>query len=410
MQPQPLRNPLHASRHWRRDAVCVGVIALLAATLIPTMGIGWSDLWPSGIDDDRGAHLRGVFHDIVGQLASFYLLPALGFCLALRRRAIDLSVWAAAGLGGVVAAVIINSGRGAAMAMAGAVGAGVMVGAVNAAAVAATRRVPTWLITLATAAIAVWVAGAMADGRTVDLERESFVYWPITRMLLVAGVYSLTMMALILWQWSARGPQRPRHLRRPGGNVRRSAAALALVVSGALAAAGGAIWLVEHGSAPVPTRLIGDLRIPAAAVLAGAVMLSGPGRTLLAGLLLPASLLLVTLWRQEVPLWPWLEGRGYSFQLVELTAMVLTVQGAFHGALTAAGAARRRFMTICGIKAVVALGIVALQTTRSSYQTAHTLHFVGIVIWLHVLGVLSLPHLHRLALLVKSRLRPSGQE
>ena len=410
MESQPPKNSLHATRPWRRDAVCVGVIVLLAATLMPTMGIGWSDLWPSGVGHERGVHLRGVFHDMVGQLASFYLLPALGFCLSLRRRAIDLSVWAVAGLGGVVAAVIINSGGGALQAMAGAVGAGVMVGAVNAAAVAVTRRAATWLITLATAAIAVWIAGALASGRTVDLARDSFVHWPVTRMLLVAVVYSLTMIALIVRQLSTRRRQRASPLRRPDGNARRRKAAVALVVSGALAAAGGAIWLVEHGSAPVPTRLIGDLRIPAAAVLAGAVMLSGPGRTLLTGLLLPVSLLLVTLWRQEVPSWQWLEGRGYSFQLAELAAMVLTVQGAFYGALTATGAARRRFMTICGVKAAVALGVVALQATRSSYQTAHTLHFVGVVIWLHVLGALSLPYLHRLVSLVRSRLRPSEQE
>lgn len=418
MQPPPLGTSLHvhARRPWPHDTVCMGMIVMLALILMPSLGIRWLDFWPPSVDPDRAAHVQGVFNDIVSRLASFYLLPAMGMLLALRRRAIDLSVWTVAGLGGVVGAAIINMGGGPVLSLVGAIATGLTVGAVNAGAVMATKRVPTWLITLATSAIALWTAQAIAGARTLEMPQGAFDQWRLmpyvnlTRMLMVAAIYSLTMVSLIGWEWALRRRTKHSPFSSHGSGNPRRRAATGLVVSSVLAAVGGMVWIVEHSSAPVPTRLIGDLRIPAAAVLAGAVMLVGPGRSLLAGLFLPVSLLLVTIWRQEVRPWQWLHARGYAFQLAELTAMVLTVQGAFHASFKATTPAKRRFMAICGIKAIVAVGIVAFQVTRQGYQARQAWHFVGIVVWLHAMGALSLPSIRRWILLAWARLRRSDEE
>jgi len=223
-------------------------------------------------------------------------------------------------------------------------------------------------------------------------------------MLLVAGIYALAMAALIVWDELARRRAASPPQRSPGAGRRRLAAA-ALVISGALAAVGGAVWLVEHSSTPVPTRLIGDLRVPAAAVLAGAVVLVGPNRSLLCWLFLPVSMLLVTLWRQEILSWQWFYARGYAFQLVELMAMLLTAHGAFRAAFSATSLARRRFLIHCGLKTTIALAVVALQASSRDHQTRYMLHIVGIVIWLYVLGALSLPRLKRAGAMVWARLR-----
>ena len=85
----------------------------------------------------------------------------------------------------------------------------------------------------------------------------------------------------------------------------------------ALAAAGGVLWLLDNDRATVPSRPIGDLRVPVAALLAGAWLLKGPHRTLLAGICLPPALMLATAWQQS----GWgLEHQGYSLQLLLLLA------------------------------------------------------------------------------------------
>ena len=91
-----LRPPMLADRYSRevRDALSVALLLILASVLIPS--------W----DMAKGNLLSMV----AAHMPSSLLLAALGFLLALRCGALDLSVWAAAGLGGVVAAALILSG------------------------------------------------------------------------------------------------------------------------------------------------------------------------------------------------------------------------------------------------------------------------------------------------------------
>ncbi len=57
------------------------------------------------------------FTDVVGQMFSFYLLPALGFSLVLRHGGIDLSVWAIGALGGVLGVEVFQAGGGSGAAL-----------------------------------------------------------------------------------------------------------------------------------------------------------------------------------------------------------------------------------------------------------------------------------------------------
>ncbi|HAU37595.1 MAG TPA: hypothetical protein DCX07_07735, partial [Phycisphaerales bacterium] len=95
---------------------------------------------------------------------------------------------------------------------------------------------------------------------------------------------------------------------------------LGLCASGALAALAGAVWLIDYGSAPVPSQWVGDLRLPAAAAMAGGMLLGGRGRAMLAAVLLPPTMLLATVWwLNTVPI----EIAGIPPQLVVLIALVL---------------------------------------------------------------------------------------
>jgi hypothetical protein len=86
---------------------------------------------------------------------------------------------------------------------------------------------------------------------------------------------------------------------RPTNAGPRNRTVAALVVSGLLSAVGGGLWLIENHSTPMPDQLIGTWRIPAAAVLAGGLLLTGPGRTLLAGICLPVAMAVAVAWRDQ---------------------------------------------------------------------------------------------------------------
>jgi ribose/xylose/arabinose/galactoside ABC-type transport system permease subunit len=136
----------------------------------------------------------------------------------------------------------------------------------------------------------------------------------VTRTLLALGAYSLVMIFLMVADWF-----RPRSW-GPGSRKRIGAA---LAVSGALAAAGGVISLLDAGKAEVSTRLVDDFTIPVAALLAGAAFLGGRGRTLLSAVFLPVAILLTDIWSRNVLLYQW---QGYSLQIVLLGFMILLVQ------------------------------------------------------------------------------------
>ena len=74
------------------------------------------------------------------------------------------------------------------------------------------------------------------------------------------------------------------------------------------------------------TRLLDDLRIPAAAVLSGVLLTGGRERLILPIMLLPACALVVSLW--ELQVWPGMFF-GYSLSLAALLVFILGAQLSF---------------------------------------------------------------------------------
>jgi ribose/xylose/arabinose/galactoside ABC-type transport system permease subunit len=302
-----------------------GLLLGLAFLLFPA----WERTLPQPAGGPRSSSYR---QDVIGQLVSASMLAALGFLLAMRQGAIDLSIWAMMGLGGLLAAWMINAGHVPWVAFLVAVAIGAVVGGVNAFFVAGLK-LPSPLITLATGIGMVAVAGQLVGAREVMLRPDAFDGWvrgiqalldakqpsaPLqtARMILVAGAWSVVLVVL-LWRY---------HLTlsvNEDARRRRPALLAALVASAALASLAGACWLLDHGRAPVPTRPVDGLVIPTAAVLAGAVVLVGRGRTILACICLPVAVLMVKLWRQVAP--PVRNG-GFDAAVGILAVMVVGLQ------------------------------------------------------------------------------------
>lgn len=80
---------------------------------------------------------------------------------------------------------------------------------------------------------------------------------------------------------------------------------------------------MEAPATPIPSWPIGDYRPLAACMLAGPLLLACRGRTLLAVIYLPASLLLATAWRQLS--WD-LAREGVAWQLLVLVGQVAVFQ------------------------------------------------------------------------------------
>ncbi len=353
MRPRHLASPA-----WR-DATGIAFLAALAFLLLLP--------WVSG---------ERYLADVAGQMASFYLLPAMGFMLALRRGAIDLSVWVAAGMGGMVAAGAISAGQPPAMAFAEAFVAGLALGSLNGALVT-LARIPSVLATAGTALAVMYCLQSQTGGaRQIAVPEYAFEGWmfmpgiplPVLRMLLIAMAYSAVMLGLVWFDGARRGPFAPSSTWTLAGS---------LAVSGAISAFAGACWLIDYGAAPVPTRLVEDLRVPAAAVLAGALYFGGRGRTMLAGVCLPPALLLATAWRQQVWLLPF---HGYDFQMILLTGMVIVT----HIGLTEAAAVRSAGrQAALAAAALTSLGTLTLAATAAlSVGASRKMHAAGLAMWL----------------------------
>ena len=74
---EALIRPSKTTRPWLREATGAGLLIAVSAILFSA--------W--GTDSDRH------FSDVVSQMYGFRMLPALGFALALRCGAVDLSIW-----------------------------------------------------------------------------------------------------------------------------------------------------------------------------------------------------------------------------------------------------------------------------------------------------------------------------
>jgi ribose/xylose/arabinose/galactoside ABC-type transport system permease subunit len=390
------------------DAVGIGLLLVLVLLSLPALGLS-TGLLPGKPFEHRVLVVHSLVAEVVDRLTSCYLLPTLAFCLVLRRRRIDLSVWAIFALGGVTMAWLINRGVAAPWAML----VGVLLGATLGllAGVAIVRlRAASLVATALTGLLAMGICAALGSGRAVPVAESTFHAWylevevsveagvsdtpssshqatprapirehrpappAVTRMLIAASGYALAMLALVVVRIRQR-----HHGSAPEDAPHAVLATLA--ASGALAALGGAAWLVEHNSAPVATRLVGDLQVPAAALLAGALLLVGPGRTLLMGLCLPAALLAASVWRQELTYPAVLRSWGYEAPSAMLALMVLSVHV---GMLWWRGmAGRGRWLTVAfWALALGGLLVTALQTVWASYALRHILHTIGVPAWL----------------------------
>lgn len=351
--------PAYLVRAWPRDAMEFLLLVALAAVLAPAWNVG----------PDR------YVSDVAGQMTSFYLLPALGMLLALRVGAIDLSVWVVSAAGGATAAALINAGVADLWAFAAAGAVGLAAGGVNAGLVAGLN-LPSFLVTGGLALATAGTTWAVTDVRIIDVTAPGFREWGVwpsmppgmSRMLAVAGLYSLVLVVLV---GRDAGPRRRTSL------TPRKRMIAALLASGALSGLAGACWLIDRAYTPLPVRPIGDLRIPAAAVLAGGALLGGRGRTMLAGIFLPAALLLTTIWRQEV----WIfHAWGFQLQLALLIAMCAGVHAAFAEATTPA-ARRPRHATVSAL--LTAAGMISLAAAAGvetvGGRTAR--HAAGLGLW-----------------------------
>lgn len=342
------------------------------------------DVSPLGNGDDAIA--SSYRRDVIGQMASAAMLAALGFLLALRQGAIDLSLWAVMGVGGVVAAWLINSGMSAwgAILLAGFLGAGV--GLINALFVAGLR-LPSPLVTLLVGLGLIFGVGQLVESRDILVRPDAFDGWVrLVQVLLQVNTPAaplLTMrMVLVAVAWAGvLGVLLARyHLTLASSNApenRRPALLAALVASGTLAGLAGGIYLLDQGYAPVPSRPIDDLVIPAAAILAGAAVLLGRGRTILACICLPVAVLMVKLWRQVAP--P-IRIAGLEASVLILAAMVVGLHLAVIWAISA-WRARRQVLPIAAAGVMVAgLGLAAGGLRLSTAQAWETIK-LAMVIW-----------------------------
>jgi len=346
---------------YSRDVLSVALLLILASVLIPSWDMARDTLLPM----------------VAAHMASSLLLAALGFLLALRCGALDLSVWVAAGLGGVVAATLINSGVGVWPAFAVAGAAGLAMGLLNGALVGLVG-LPSPLVTSVTGMAVVWLLAWLIPGRQITVPEQAFdAYFGhvsgvlAVRVMMVSAVFLAAVVVLAVVDWTVwMGTEFPRRL----------SLTAALAASGLLAGLGGAAFLIDNGLAPVPTRLVDDLRVPAAALLAGGLFLGRRGRELLAGLSLPSALLICTIWRQKAWNLP-APGLGWELQMLVLMGMVIAVHLAFGRYVEARGTGRRLpgvgvLLTVAGIAAVAA-------AANFRYWPVHdALHLVGIAIWL----------------------------
>lgn len=387
-----LRPCAEPSGHVRDVTTSVLLLALVVA-LLPA----W---W---MDTGSGPDQHGLFdaiERISRQMLEFCLLPAMAFLLALRCGAVDLSVWVAASLGGLTAATAMNWGVSAWAALPAGVAAGAALGAINGV-LTVRARVPSIVATVAVALAAMWGLQACANGGRVIACEEAIGNWSETlrtspataASVLVFVGYTITMLVVL----GAEIGERSGH-----SLDRRRKLFAALTASGALSAAGGVSWLIAHQSTPVPGRLVDDLRIPAAAILAGGAYLAGPGRTLLAGVLLPLSVAVATAWRQEVWDLRIQAPPGYSTQAALLIVMLIGARYAITRRPPPARGGRWR-MGLAGM-AFVGIVMVALAARAPSHAAVRLLHAIGLAVWM--IGV---AEAMLLGLLLRRRGTPEAQ-
>jgi hypothetical protein len=163
---------------------------------------------------------------------------------------------------------------------------------------------------------------------------------------------------------------------------------VSLFFSAVLSAFGGFCLLAKSGEVYRPVWLVGDLRVVAAALLTGTLMMPIAGRALLSGLFLWWSLLLATIWRYAtwepggLPV-PW---NLAPLNLMLLTVMLLGAQWAFARAVAAArGPSRpqRILSVIWSVKTFAGLLLAGVTAYELNPRTDALLTLAGAFLWLN---------------------------
>ena len=120
-------------------------------------------------------------------------------------------------------------------------------------------------------------------------------------------------------------------------------------------------------------------------MLAGAVFLAGPGRTMLCGLLLPACLMLATIWRFQA--W-YLNLHGWDIQVLALIAMLAV---AFLAAATAlqAPAGKRKLAAFALVLAILAILLTALSGQFPRHRIRDAINIPAGAMWA-IAGIVSI--------------------
>ncbi len=322
--------------------------------------------------------------DVVGQMFSFYTVLAMGFLFALRCGAVDLSVWMAGGLGGFAMVALVRGGMDIRTAMAAAAAVGLVIGILNFLLVRLVR-VPSFIATGIVAVAGTVACRHIVDSPTLAIKPGVIQPWlnsigmarlgGLVDMVFVALLYTVVVACLLVYVACL--------MVRGGRPFNKTLLLLGgLSVSGMLSAVGGTIWVLKYSAAPLPVAPIGDLRVPAAAVLAGGAFLAAPGRVFLAVLSLPLSMLLATIWRQEVWL---LHAGGLELQMVLMAGMFAAVQvmaAKTFGAEANEGKSSRR--TPDALSVILGYGgilITASAAYASTPVSATLLHLAGVCIF-----------------------------
>ena len=362
---------------------------------------------------------------IPGMLAGASLPAALGFLLALRYRAIDLSIWAVMGLGGLVAAGLINAGMAPWGAFVLTVGSGAIVGAINGFLVWRVR-LPAIIITAVVGLILLGAMNWKYSERTVTVPETTFDNWVSN----IHGFFGVTNEEPDKTTEQSDDKKKPPSdttdekpekitpiddkpqiavpgvLPGPLVIIRTLIVVLAwaavlfvlgiadniipktfqpykkwwippvcLCVSGGLAGLSGACWLIDLGSTPVPTRFVDELTIPITVILTGTLLLQGRGRTMLAIIFLPAAMLCAGIWKQMT--YP-ITTMGYSMQMVVLGVIVLAAQWTYLRGLDKTQKNRWLYLIACGLEL---FGLVVIGfTMQLGIHRARTIFVTGVSI------------------------------
>ncbi len=367
--------PRPDSKNMSRDIFTAGILLAMSILLLPAW-LGWG----------------GEFQlDVAGQLASYLLPAAMGFMLALRCGAIDLSIWVTMSASGALAGWLINNGTDPTLAFLAAGLVGLIIGAVNGLLVAGLK-IPSFLATLAVGLGMIGLMQLLCNQSAIVVADNAFDSWvkslsdmlspsesdkvllfgPLItlRMLLVSAGWTAVLLILMLADGnSGNSSEKPIHHRRQ--------LFFAMCASGVLASLSGTCWLLDLGRVAVTDQLVHGLTIPTAVILAGGALLIGRGRTMLAGIFLPLALLLTNIWSQTI--WPVQIAGRY----VQLAAMLILLGGAdiaFLWCLSYKGPARWIAWLSC--IACTAGFLIIPASIMQPRMTHHMIFNAGLAVWL----------------------------